>query len=260
MSAKYDIVVPLYNNSDYTIRLLTGIHLYAQDYRLILINNGSKPEDIDKVLLFAVNNRINVHVIHNSKNEGFVKAINQGLKEFLKSGGDYVVLQNNDTEIFSNVYKKMEEAFLQRPSIGIVGPVTSTPLSWQGISNLSKNTKLFTTIDVANLTDPELDCLLYKMYRNQFEAIGGMLAFFCTMLKRRTVEEVGLLNETFGVGFADDDEYCMRAQRKGWELALSIHSYVKHCHRTTFKDLYSTNEIEIMQLNNLKKFKEMRDK
>jgi GT2 family glycosyltransferase len=65
---------------------------------------------------------------------------------------------------------------------------------------------------------------------------------------------VGLLDEQFGVGFGDDDDYCHRAQTAGFRLALVLDLVIPHHHRSTFRTLYSEAEIRAMQQTALKKF------
>ena len=68
------------------------------NYEIILVDNES---DTSKVSKFK--SRKNVKTILNSKNEGFSKANNQGIKYALKNNFDYILLLNNDTVIKSNL-------------------------------------------------------------------------------------------------------------------------------------------------------------
>ena len=68
------------------------------NYEIILVDNES---DTSKVSKFKY--RKNVKTILNSKNEGFSKANNQGIKYALKNNFDYILLLNNDTVIKSNL-------------------------------------------------------------------------------------------------------------------------------------------------------------
>jgi GT2 family glycosyltransferase len=81
-----------------------------------------------------------------------------------------------------------------------------------------------------------------------------MLAFFCTMFKREVFDRVGLLDEAFGVGFGDDDDYCRRVLNLGYNMALVQDLIIPHHHRTTFKQLYSTNTITSLQDNAINRF------
>ena len=57
----------------------------------------------------------------------------------------------------------------------------------------------------------------------------------------------GLFVFAIGVGLGDDDEFCARAERAGYRLALVQDLRIPHAHRSTFRALYSEDEIAQMQ-------------
>ena len=73
-----------------------------------------------------------------------------------------------------------------------------------------------------------------------------MLPFFCVMLTREVVDRVGLLDEAFGVGLGDDDDYCHRAQRAGFDLCYLGDLTIHHFHKMTFQQLYTDQEVAAM--------------
>ena len=58
-------------------------------------------------------------------NLGFVKATNQGIKE---AEGDYIILLNNDTEVYMGWEKRLINPLIEDKSVGAVGPVTKVEL------------------------------------------------------------------------------------------------------------------------------------
>jgi GT2 family glycosyltransferase len=74
------------------------------------------------------------------------------------------------------------------------------------------------------------------------------------MFTRKVLTTVGFLNESYGVGLGDDDDYCRRAQEAGFELVLAQRLRVHHAHRTTFKTLYTPQQLAAMQHKALYKF------
>ena len=136
---------------------------------------------------------------------------------------------NNDTEAVPGWLPRLRDAFNRDPLVGLAGPLTTTPDSWQGRWPAARGTHIL--------------------------AKGRMLAFFCVMIDRLVFEEIGLLDESYGVGFGDDDEFSRRAERANFLLALAQDLRIPHHHRSTFKAIYSQPEIKRMQDAALAKFR-----
>lgn len=212
----FDIVIPSWNCSEYAVNCLLSIKAHSENYRVVFIDNGSTEHEFNIVhqVLYDMPHLL----IRNQENLGFIKATNAGIKA---SNAPYVVLMNNDTEAVPGWLGKLVQPLREHREVGLSGPLTTTPLSWQG---------------------------KYPKDRQGYEIRErGMLAFFCTMFKREVFNTVGLLDENFGVGFGDDDDYCHRALQHEYKLALVRDLIIPHHHRTTFKKKYSEFAIKRMQ-------------
>ena len=60
------------------------------------------------------------------------------------------------------------------------------------------------------------------------------LSGFCLLMKRAVYDDVGGLDERFGLGFFDDDDLAERARRAGFELAVAHDLFVHHFGSRTF--------------------------
>jgi GT2 family glycosyltransferase len=219
---KYDIVVPHFGVDErvtaLAIRCLETIRLYSKEYRLIIVDNGGTG-----ALLEELDNHEDVLIIRNEKNLGFVKAVNKGLAV---ATAPFVVLMNNDTEAVVGWLERLSEPL--RGRVGMSGPRTTAKMSWQG------------------RLEPPLNSEGIVLSKT------AMLAFFCVMFTQELLEEVGLLDEEFGVGLGDDDNYCARAHAAGFDLVWVTGLVIPHHHRTTFRALYSEKEIDGLQEEALK--------
>jgi O-antigen biosynthesis protein len=213
-----DIIIPAYNQSQYTVSCLRSIRNCTIDYRIVLIDNGSDTKE-----LAVVESELDNHphlLVRNRRNLGFVKAINQGLA---LATTPYLVLLNNDTQVTSHWLEKLKFPLEKEVRAGACGPITTSPECWQGREKLENGYRVLPA--------------------------SAMLAFFCVMLKKRAVDEVGFLDESFGVGLADDDDYCCRLKRAGYVLTLAQNLLIPHHHRTTFNSLYTPEELDAMTKN-----------
>jgi GT2 family glycosyltransferase len=61
------------------------------------------------------------------------------------------------------------------------------------------------------------------------------LVGFCLLITRACFEKVGVLDEGFGVGCYDDDDYCLRAKEAGFTLLVALDVWIHHEGSRTFR-------------------------
>lgn len=245
---KIDIVIPTFNQELFTIKCLESIRLHTRDYRIVWVDNGSTRESREMVLA-----ELSRHECYKSiwfeKNAGFVKAVNEGI---LNCTAEYVVLQNNDTVVTPGWIDRMIEAF-SLGGVGVAGPLTDTEGSWQGWRNV-KEKMLPDMKDLKDMSGEQVSDSLGRQYNGRYVEVK-MVAFFSSVFPRKVFEEVGLLDECFGLGFGDDDDFCTRLRNMGYRVLFVPSAFVFHHHRTTFKSLYPMEDIRRMTEENIKLYK-----
>jgi len=199
-----DIVIPVWRCIDYAVACLDSVRKNTDvQYRVIVIDNGNTEADFER-LLVALPNEASF-ILSNEENMGFVKATNQGMKA---ADAPYVCLLNSDTEVPRRWASRLLDGLQGAKGAGMIGPRSTCEGQWQG-------------------REPK---------RNEVvEVKRGPLAFFCTIIRQDCIADVGYLDEAFGIGFGDDDDYCNRARKKKWRLYIHRGVTVVHHHRTTFK-------------------------
>ena len=229
MSKLLDIIVPTFNQPEFTMKCFSSIErtLNRDDYRLIWVDNGSSAEARALVAHHLKLLDIPVLPLQLPENLGFVKATNMGLAA---STADYLLLLNNDTELPDAWFPPCLEVFKLDPRVGIVGPRSSAPTQWQGMSPETPGFRILPS--------------------------GAMLSFFCALLKREVVTRCGYLSEEYACGLGDDDDYCEVVKGAGWELALRTDVTVLHHHRVTFTDVFGPNGWLDYQAENIRFFKQ----
>jgi GT2 family glycosyltransferase len=75
--------------------------------------------------------------------------------------------------------------------------------------------------------------MLEKSYDIYYENVDKqynipILAFFCVAIKREIIEKIGLLDEAYGIGMFEDDDYCMRVKEQGYKLVCADDVFIHH--------------------------------
>jgi GT2 family glycosyltransferase len=203
-------------------------------YELIVIDNASTDETANYLKELASNNS---HVIIklNNKNKGYAGGNNDGLR---LATGQFVILLNNDTLVSSGWMDALIRLFKEDQSIGLIGPVTNSAGNEQLIELDGLNEVNFSIV-AKNYTE--------KNKYNWFTT--DKLGFFCVAMRRNLIEQIGLLDEKFGIGMFEDDDFCIRVKNAGYSIAVIEDCFVYHKGSVSFKKLTKSDYIEIFNRN-----------
>ncbi|MDK2809869.1 MAG: hypothetical protein PWR27_578 [Petroclostridium sp.] len=245
------IIICVWNNLAFTMKCLESVVKYtAVDYEIILIDNHSEEPVIQTALDFFNKNNVEYTIVLNKENKGFIKGTNQGIK---LARGQFIVFLNNDVEVTHGWLTKMINIFNKDKRIGIIGCLASpSNIGWQPVNHLKGKVSWLQDLpDWEGKSVDEYAKIIESTYSGKYKIVG-MVAFFCTVVKRDVINHIGLLDEDYGIGFMDDTDYCERARLRGYKIALALDTYVYHYHRATFNKL----DINCKKLldNNLRKF------
>lgn len=212
---KVSVVVVTYNNLDLTKVCLDSLDRYSDypDLELIVVDNASTDDTPAYLRSWAAAGG-NRHVILNPDNRGFAAANNQGLAA---ATGEYLVMLNNDTHVTPGWVATLVGHLRRTPTLGLLGPVTNN------IGNEAR-------IDI-RYADMEGMLQAASDYTARHAGLLTPLhtaAFFCVMMPRRVYETVGELDEAFGIGMFEDDDYCRRVQQAGWTIACAEDVFIHH--------------------------------
>lgn len=226
-----DVVVCVHNALDDVQRCLESLqHCQDPRARILLVDDGSGVETAEFLLSYARENRI--RLIRNESARGYTLAANQGLRA---SSADRVVLLNSDTIVTPGWLEAMLAVMARDACIGIVGPLSNTA-SWQSIPHVEdsgdwKSNSIPSGLDLNTYAG----AVLALLPTNHAEV--GFINGFCMLLRRETIIDVGLFDEnTFGRGYGEENDFCLRAHKKGWKLAVCLQAYVFHAQSKSYNN------------------------
>ena len=59
----------------------------------------------------------------------------------------------------------------------------------------------------------------------------------CLLVRREVLQKVGAFDERYGIGFFEDDDWCIRAREAGFELLVALNVFIHHFGSRTFAGL-----------------------
>ena len=205
------IIIVNYNTRNLLQDCLKSIYtLYSKPYTLevIVVDNSSTDGSLQSINSLKWPN---LRVIANKKNEGFARAVNQGLKQ---AGGEYLLLLNSDIFVKKNALDKLIAFVKDQPQAGVIGGRLLNPDgSLQGscfyLPTFLRITKEFwfngpsTLNKYVPLGDKPVEV----------EAVSG--AVF--LIPKKVLSKVGFFNERYFMYFEDLD-YCRRVRQAGFKV------------------------------------------
>lgn len=232
-SEPVNVIIPAKDCEELTVKCLEHLAFYAEiPIHVIYVDDGSKEGVAGRIEATAKKYGLSVEVIRNVKPVGFADACNQGFK---RSAGRHVLLLNNDCFIGPGCLTNLKRHLEQHPRVGAVGPVTGDD-GHQSLKHGSRRKKAGLKEQLIDRYDPIEGA--EKCQRNHVTT-ESMLAFFCTMIHRDAVADVGYQDPhpDYAYGLGADDDWCRRAIRRGWRLLLCYDAFAAHLHKASFRRL-----------------------
>lgn len=209
---KFSVVIVNYDSWPHTLRCLKSLYDTGyKDFEAVVVDNDRRP--VPEIPYPA-------RLVRNPQNAGFARACNQGIHV---SSGEHVVLVNPDALVERDFFERLEEFFAENPRAGIAGPKIVDAL---GNLQLSARREIGFVSGILGRTS-----LLTRIFprstvvKRLFPAAGentgpldvDWVSGACMAVRRRTLEEIGGMDERFFMYFEDAD-LCRRAREAGWSV------------------------------------------
>ncbi|MFZ5802462.1 MAG: glycosyltransferase [Candidatus Omnitrophota bacterium] len=216
-----DIVLPFYNRLD-RLKACVASLIKNTDVRsrLLLIDDGSSEAGIDAYLggLRSDNPWVEIKILRQQQNSGFVRAVNMGWQY----SGRHVVVLNSDALVPPGWLSR-----LLAPAL-LDGRVASiTPYSNNGTICSFPEIDRYNPLPVGHTVDSLDAC--FRILDQVRPILIPTGVGFCMWFNRNAIADVGDLDETlFGRGYGEENDWCLRASRKGYKHLHVQNLFVYH--------------------------------
>ncbi len=221
-----DVVVPVYGHHDDTLLCLHSVltSTVRTPYRLVVVDDASPEPDLARAMDFIAGLGL-IELVRNERNLGFVQSVNRGMA--LHPDRD-VVLLNSDTEVFDGWLDRLHRAARLAPDIATVTPLTNNGEICSYPRFRADNTAAL------EIGDRELAGLAAEVNDGMVVPLPTGVGF-CFYVKRACLDDVGLFDaDRFGRGYGEENDFCLRASRRGWRHLLAGDAWVRHSGGVSF--------------------------
>src|SRR5450755_3891053 len=222
-----DIVVPVHNAVDDLKRCVDSVLLHTRgDFRLLIIDDASPDPSVASYIGELRSRALSqVHCLSNEKNLGFTLTANLGMR-LARDGAD-VVLLNSDTIVTRGWLDKLTRCAQSDPTIGTITPFSNNAeiCSWP---RFCKNNPWPPKSD----TEPvvlALEQAAVPSYPDLPTGVG-----FCLYIRRALIDAIGVFDPIFGLGYGEENDFCMRAGGAGFRNVLCDDAFVVHLGGSSF--------------------------
>jgi GT2 family glycosyltransferase len=201
------IVIVSWNTRDVTLACIRSVQAHTpESHEIILVDNGSVDGSVEA---FRGLVPAGIQLVELPRNLGYPGGVNRGLE---RVRGEWVCLLNSDTVVTKGWLRHLHEARI-RHGAAMVGPCT----------NRAKG--------------PQRHKPWWGRFPPAFRRSRDVdyLSFFCVMIERALLDRLGGLDERFGLGNFEDDDFCRRARDEGARLRIAGRAWVWHDAHATFK-------------------------
>jgi GT2 family glycosyltransferase len=224
---KITIIIVTWNSERYIRNCLDSIIQNAGELHpeIILVDNNSTDQTVKAVEELYPQ----VNLFLNKDNLGYAQANNQGMEN---SQGEYILLLNPDTEVIENSLFLMIQFMEENPQTGALGPRLINPggtvqpscrefpryttLLWEfsGLSRLFPKSRIF--------GHWRMGYFAFNKTQEVDQPMGS-----CLLLRRKTLEEIGVFDQSFPMFFNDVD-LCYRIKKAGWKIYFLSDAHILH--------------------------------
>jgi hypothetical protein len=223
------IIIVNYNTKEHLLKCIESTLRQIKEisYVVFVIDNGSTDGSADEVQRLYPS----INLIRNERNNGFARAVNQGLKMALDS--QYHLILNSDVVLSDNYLKRLVEFLDNHPQSAIVtGQLLdldgSLQHSFDNIPTLFSelvgksilrffSPKKYCSKRLSNVGVVECsgrDEVKQDELNNRFIEVESVIGA-AMLVRQKAIADVGFIDEDYFL-FLEETDWCYRMRQKGW--------------------------------------------
>lgn len=239
---KISVIILSYNHQDLMKLSIDSVlnRSFYPNLEVVIVDNASTKKTVD--LLNKYRHHPNVKLILNTVNYGFAKGNNIGLEA---ATGDYFILLNNDVIVTPGWLSRLV-FHLRKDKIGLVGPVTNS---------IGNEAKINIKYDFDDHQELETKARQYTSLHWGETINQKCIAAFCWIMSKDIYKKLGGLDERYGRGMFEDDDYCKSVLASGKKILISEDVFIHHFGGASFSQIVS-KEYKKLFADNKKKFED----
>ena len=225
------VLVVSYNTRALLKDCLSSIYQKTKgvEFEVMVVDNGSNDDSVRMIRREFPQ----VKLIENQENLGFARANNQAIKQ---SRARYYLLFNPDTSFKATSPQRMIKFMDEHPEVGILGckilntdgtiqpSNASFPNLFTEFLRVFQLKKLVPGVRSRERIGQKWSGMLGSTLREYFRVYWDSerirevdwVSGACLLVRRKAIEDVGLLDEDFFMYYEDAD-WCYRMRKKGWK-------------------------------------------
>lgn len=220
------LAITVYNGRSFVPRTVYSAARLSQEVAevdVVLLDDAS-PDTEFAADLSALAAELGLGYYRTPRNLGIVRNVNLGLLRGLDAGYDYVVVSNSDVVYPQTMVDEMVRAMEADPTVGSV-TAWSNNVSIYSVPNDDPDAYLSDQAVVDEITHD-----LTRQFGTKAVDIPAGISF-AMMIRRETLQSVGLMDTVFGRGYCEETDWSLRSLQAGWRLTLLPGVFVYHAGR-----------------------------
>ena len=215
------IIIVNWNGKDVILECLdslTGQHYPRDKYRILVIDNASSDGS-----QAAIRERYpGAALVENRSNLGYVKAVNQGIEQGLKSDASYMWILNNDVVVDKDALNRLVAIGEQEQESGVLAPVIYSYSEPEKIENAGYAINYWT----GRLKKINLSVGIAPSPSSRMIHVDSNMG--CSnLIKTSVFKRIGRFNPIYDVYFEETD-FNVRAGKSGYRVTLVSDAKVWH--------------------------------